>query len=135
MNPRRTPQRVGLRQSLNQPANLALDRRPPNSSRFTGQTSPVPAKTLPLPAHHRVGMDDEQSLPPVLPHHRDRHPEPAVSPDQPWTLLLALVDGELLTQCKIFQDNVTMTFSEQPNQAKQIQKEGEHVARFFLLAH
>ena len=42
---------------------------------------------------------------------------------------------ELLTQCKIFQDNVTMTFSEQPNQAKQIQKEGEHVARFFLLAH
>jgi hypothetical protein len=34
MNPRRTPQRVGLRQSLNQPANLALDRRPPNSSRF-----------------------------------------------------------------------------------------------------
>src|ERR1700680_2433662 len=50
MNPRRTPQRVGLRQSLNQPANLELDRRPPNSSRFTGQTSPVPAKTLPLPA-------------------------------------------------------------------------------------
>jgi hypothetical protein len=28
-----------------------------------------------------------------------------------------------------------MTFSEQPNQAKQTQKEGEHVARFFLLAH
>jgi hypothetical protein len=63
-------------------------------------------------------MDDEQSLPPVLPHHRDRHPEPALSPGQPWTLLLAL-DRELLTQCKIFQDNVTMTFSEQPNQAKQ----------------
>ena len=59
--------------------------------------SPVPAKTLPLPAHHRVGMDDEQSLPPVLPHHRDRHPEPAVSPGRPWTLLRALVDGELLT--------------------------------------
>jgi len=35
----------------------------------------------------------------------------------------------------IFQDNVTMTFSEQPNQAKQTQKQGEHVARFFLLAH
>src|ERR1700722_5247706 len=82
MKPRRTPQRVGLRQSLNQPANLALDRRPPNSSRFTGQTSPVPAKTLPLPAHHRVGMGDEQSLPPVLPPHRDSLGDPILAKDR-----------------------------------------------------
>src|ERR1700693_1741368 len=97
MNPQRTPLRGGLRQSLNQSANLELDPRSHNSCPFTGQTSPMPAKTHPLPAPHRVGMDDEQSLPPVLPHHRDRHPEPAVSPGPPWTLLLALVDRELPT--------------------------------------
>jgi hypothetical protein len=39
------------------------------------------------------------------------------------------------TGADIFCANVTMTFSEQPNQAKQTQKQGEHVARFFLLAH
>jgi len=55
---------------------------------------------------------------PVFPHRRQRDPEPAVTPDYARTMLFAPVNGKLLTQGEILQDECVRTFSEQPNKPK-----------------
>jgi len=40
--------------------------------------------------------------------------------------VLALVNGELLSESEILQDNTAMVLSEQPDHAKETQAEGEH---------
>jgi hypothetical protein len=79
-------------------------------------------------------MNDAQGSPPVLPQHRQRNPEPAVPSAQSGALSLPFIDGNLLAEGEILQRDRVMAFSEQPNQSKQTQQEGEHVARFFLLS-
>jgi hypothetical protein len=48
--------------------------------------------------------------------------------------VLAFVNGELLSESEILQDDTAMVLSEPPDHAKETQEEGEHDARFFLLA-
>jgi hypothetical protein len=40
---------------------------------------------------------------------------------------------KLLAECEILKKDGMMTFSKEPNQPKQTQKESEHVVRFFVL--
>jgi hypothetical protein len=47
--------------------------------------------------------------------------------------VVAFVNGELLPESEILQDNAAMVLSKQPDHAKETQEEGEHDARFFLL--
>ena len=48
--------------------------------------------------------------------------------------MFSFVDGKLLAEGEILQDNRAMIFAEQKNQPKQTQEEGEHAIRFFLLS-
>jgi len=80
-------------------------------------------------------MNYEKGLPPVVPKHRKRDLEPAIPTHNTRAFLLALVNGELLSQSEILQGHTAMVFSEQPDHAKETQKEGEHDARFFPLGH
>lgn len=64
-------------------------------------------------------MNYAQGPSPVLPYHGQRDPKPAVTPGKSRALLRAFVNGKLLAEGEILQDNPVMTFSEQPNQPKQ----------------
>jgi hypothetical protein len=79
-------------------------------------------------------MNYDQGLPPVFPKYRKRDPEPAIPTHNTRAFVLAFVNGELLSESEILQDNTAMVLSEQPDHAKETQEEGEHGGRFFLLA-
>jgi hypothetical protein len=89
---------------------------------------PVPTKTLALPTHDRVGMDNDEGLSPVFPQHGQGNPKPAVTLYEADAPLVAFVNAELLSKCEIFQGNSAMVFPEQPWQTKEAQKAGEHDA-------
>jgi len=63
-------------------------------------------------------MNDAQSSSPLLPHYGQRDPKPPIAPDQTRTLVFAFVNGKLLAECEVLQDDRLMTFSEEPNQSK-----------------
>jgi len=63
-------------------------------------------------------MNNAQGSSPLLPHHRQRDPKPPIAPDQARTLLLAFVNGKLLAEGEVLQDDRWMTFSKESNQSK-----------------
>ncbi|HJZ78356.1 MAG TPA: hypothetical protein VKE51_41800, partial [Vicinamibacterales bacterium] len=53
---------------------------PPNDEMATFRSSsPAPAKPVPMPAHHRVGLDEHQRRAPVAPDSSESHPKKSVA--------------------------------------------------------
>jgi hypothetical protein len=63
-------------------------------------------------------MNDAQGSRPLLPHPGQRDPKPPIASDQARTLLPAFVNGKLLAEGEVLQDDRLMTFSKEPNQSK-----------------
>ena len=55
-----------------------------------------------------------------------RDPEQTIPASQPRALLLSLVDGELLAEGEILEDERLMATQEKPNQAKQTRQRRKH---------
>jgi len=51
-----------------------------------------------VPAHHRLGLNDQESFPPSWPYPGEEDPEGAIGTGESGTRTLDGVDGELLTQ-------------------------------------
>lgn len=60
-------------------------------------------------------------------------PEQAIPAAQPWTLLLAFEDRQLLAEREILEDQHLMASRKQPGEAKQTQEGLKHGPWLFLL--
>lgn len=81
MNPWRTPGRVGLVHRLDELDQLGGQRETPGWS-GAALPAPVAAEAAPVPADHRLGLDQNQRVPPVGPDAGQRHPEQTVGGPQ-----------------------------------------------------
>ncbi len=105
MDPRRSPTRIINNHSEDQFPNLLRGGSSPNPSTGSGDQPPVQAETGTVPPDNRLGCDDDQRSFPSRPAAMGGDPEEFVE----WTYLGArmptLQNGELLAECKIFDDD------------------------------
>ena len=73
---------------------IARDERPPDTS----PPAPEQPVTLPVPAEHRLGLDDDERVAPALPVSAERHPENAISAADSRLGPLAQEHAELLLE-------------------------------------
>lgn len=97
---RRAPQRVLARHISDQIAKLSVDLRPSHLAR-EGLPSPIEPESLAVPAHNRVGLDDEQRESPTCPQPRELYPEDPIIPLEPWRFRFLLENGELLPKGEV----------------------------------
>src|SRR5215470_8761300 len=97
MNARRTPQEIGLAHLLNQIANRSSETwSSRTAARFAG---PIARKRPPMPANHRVRLQDTQPMPPARPEMGQHNPQQAVRLPQAETTWRALLqDGDLMAE-------------------------------------
>ena len=67
-----------------------------------------------MPADHGLGLDDEQTRPPVLAQARKPHPEDPISPVEPRALPRALEDGKLLPERQVLRGERRAALEQQP---------------------
>ena len=60
--------------------------------------APVQAKSIPVPADHGLGLDDDEGASPVWPESAECDPESSISRSEARARLLLCVDGELLPE-------------------------------------
>jgi hypothetical protein len=93
MNARRSPGWVGLVHRLDELDQLGGQRGTPG---WPGAALPAPvaAEAAPMPADHRLGLDQNQRVPPAGPDAGQRHPEQTVGGPQlhPAPPMLSLED-------------------------------------------
>src|SRR5215467_11095711 len=63
--------------------------------------TPEETETLAMPTHNCLRFRDDQGLTPILPGHRQAHPEQTISLSQSWSRTVPLEHCELLTQDQI----------------------------------
>jgi hypothetical protein len=63
-------------------------------------------------------VNHEERLSPFFPEARERRPEQTIPTVQAGALLLSLVDGELLTEGKIFQYECAVALDKEQSEAK-----------------
>src|SRR5215831_10683128 len=97
MNARRSPQEIGLAHLPNQIANRCSDTWPSRTAaRFEG---PIAHKSPPMPANHRVRLEDAQPVPPGRPATGHPNPQQAVRlPKAETTRRALLQDGDLMAE-------------------------------------
>jgi len=64
----------------------------------TAQTPPVVPESLPPPCDHRLGLDEDECVPPAGPDSGEPGPEDPVSWQDAWSPGSSFVDGELMPQ-------------------------------------
>jgi hypothetical protein len=134
VKPWRTPQRIGLDHSLDEPANLDRSRESAMvPAVHPGQPGPELAKTLPLPPDDGVGLHVEQRAAPVTPHPRQTDPKQPIEPGQHWSFPLSPKGGELQPECSVLDGNGLVTAQQESNESNHRQKEGWHVPSLFVL--
>src|SRR5262249_57796037 len=75
---------------------------PPNDEMATFRSSsPAPAKPVPMPAHHRVGLDEHQRRAPVAPDSSESHPK-EIGRAPGGGIASFVVGRQLLPQCEVF---------------------------------
>ena len=94
----RTP-RVLERQAPDELSHFLRDARPAGSP--PGAEPPVEAKALPVPAYDRLGLDDDQHLPPARPELAQQDPESTIQGREPGAPSGLAEDGELLAERKL----------------------------------
>jgi len=82
------------------------DARPAGSP--PGAEPPVEAKALPVPAHDRLGLDDDQDLPPARPELAQQDPETAVQGRERGSPSGLAEDRELLAEGELDEGLLTL---------------------------
>jgi len=78
MNSGCAPEGIGLRHSADEIVHISTNRR--SSGDFTtGLVSPEQFESLSMPAHHSIGLDENQSLSPIAPETGEQDPRETVS--------------------------------------------------------
>src|SRR5437879_2334405 len=101
VDPRRTPQRIRAAHLPYQ-----IPQVPPNCWPTPSASTlpcPVPSKSLPVPANHRLRPHHLQRMPPARPHPRQQNPEDPAHPRQPRPRLARLPHGGLPPQRQVLQ--------------------------------
>jgi hypothetical protein len=75
----------------------------PGTACSFGLEDPAPEQpeNLTLPADHRVGLDDDESVGPVAPDLSEPHPEYTIRRSQSGSAVPLLEDGQLLAQGEV----------------------------------
>ena len=112
-----SPCRIGGCHSLNELPNLSTHCR---TSRplCLRQSPPILFESFALPRDDRFGPHDDQSGFPILPNRPQRNPKQSIPTVQPRACLVSLENGQLLTECHIFQSDMSVTAqyqNEEPN--------------------
>ena len=68
---------------------------------------PVPSKTLPMPADHSFGLDDDQCFSPLGPQTFQQNPQDTIMGSPLWSGLLGLEHAELLAKSQVLKGEVT----------------------------
>lgn len=76
VNPRRTPEGIGLAHAPDQDTNLRVYRRP---SSFPALRCPMTTKSFAMPLNHCFRTHDKQDITPSWPNSRDQQPERTVA--------------------------------------------------------
>src|ERR1041384_3069961 len=108
MNPGRSPKRVGSDHLSYQVSNRATGFWAADAFSPRNPT-PEETETLAMPTHNGLRFRDDQGLMPILPGHRQAHPEQTISLSQSWSRTVPLDHCELLTQDQILQGNCSTT--------------------------
>jgi hypothetical protein len=88
----------------------------------------VLAETTPLPTWDRVGSHDHERLPPPGPDPGEPDPEKSVRRTKLRPGRRSLVDGELLAQGEVLQDQLALAAEEDGEEPKQVERESDHRA-------
>src|SRR5262245_36644186 len=128
----RPPQRIGNNHPLDQSENLDRGRRSAAASAVCpGQARPEPAKALPLPPHHGVGLNVVQRAAPAVPYSRQTNPEQSVEGRPKGPPSLPLKRGELHPKGGILEGNGVVTAQQEADESNKAQQEARHLCRLF----
>ena len=114
MDSRHPPQWIRHYHLKNQSTNIVGDRRPsPPVALRPGEPSPESSKSISLPTNDGVGLDENQDVPPVLPHLGQTDPEEPIQSCQQGSLSLSAIGGELAAQGQVLNDDGLMAATQQ----------------------
>ena len=94
--PQFAPEGIGSGHPANEIADFPRHRWP--TTLGSAFPRPVVLETLPVPANHGLGLDDDQAVPPFAPGSSEPEPEDAVLGSQARAFGLSVKDDELLAQ-------------------------------------
>jgi hypothetical protein len=93
------------------------------------QPGPESSEPLPLPAHDRIWLNENQGVSPTAPNLRQTDPEQPIPLRQHRPFAFLLESGQLQPQRQVFDSDSLMPAAQQSNKAKQIQNDGQHAIR------
>lgn len=119
MNAWRTPGRVLYDHAEDEFAQLFADALPSRSSSMAREPGPICFESGSVPSDNDFRLDENQRVLPSSPESPQNHPEQSVrsSKSRVWTL--PLQNGELLSKCQVFQEQVAARPVELGNQSNQ----------------
>jgi hypothetical protein len=118
---------------LDQPANLDLSSRSATAPAIRPrQACPEPAKALPLPPHHRVGLNVAQWAAPAAPNSGQANPEQSIEDCQERSASLSLERGELHPESGILEGNGLVAAQQESNESNEAQQKGWHLRRLLV---
>jgi len=125
MNARRTPRRVLRRHTPDQATGFGF-RRGASDEPATRLPGPELPKAFPVPAHDRVGLNDDPGLFPPWPKAAQREPEEPIHRPHSRARSLGREDGELLAEGEVFDQKVGSRRCETSEPTKDEGDSGEH---------
>lgn len=131
MDPRRSPSWILNNHSEDQFPNLLGGGSSPTPPACSGDQAPVQAKTGTMPPDDRLRCHDDQRSFPSRPEATSGDPEEFVE----WTYwgawMSTLQNGELLAECKIFEDDTLMPAPEADQRCKTKDKVSKHGQKLY----
>jgi len=106
-----------------------LLRRRPSADRSpdSGDQPPIHAKASPVPAHNRFRSDDDDRLLPLGPQPTDGDPEELVKQMESWPRTTPLQNGQLLSQHKVFKDEIPAVTEDSKERPEREPEDAEHM--------
>ena len=124
---RGAPERIRGGHLPDQGSDLGVEGRAP-SGWTARDPGPILAEAAALSAQDGVGRDDDQRLSPAGPDSGQANPEQTIHRVEPRPGRRSLVDGELLAQGQVLDDELAMAADEEGEEPKQVEEEGDHRA-------
>src|SRR3989441_12421380 len=127
MDSRSTPQGIGRGHPSDQGFDRAVDGRVARRA-TPGKRAPVAAKAASLPAQHSGGSHDDEGLPPGGPYSGQPDPKEPIAPLKLRPVRRPLVDGELVAQREVLQDELAVAAAEEGEEPNEVEQDGSHRA-------
>lgn len=135
MDPRRSPRWILNNHSKDQFPNLLGGGSPPNPPAGGGDHLPVQTETGTVPPDNRLGSHDDQRSFPSRPAAPGGDPEELVEWTYSWARMPTLQNGELLAECKIFEDDALVPAPNADQRCKTKGKVSKHGQNLYQNCH